>query len=387
VSQVEGAALRFPLHPDEDSALSCLPLAHVFERMVTFYYLSTGISIHFAEEIKKVGDNLREVHPTIITLVPRLLEKVHAKLQANVEIAAGLKKTLGKAALDRARVKAHDAPATFKDRVLDALVYKKMRVALGGRLRLVISGSAPLDPSLYSFFLNLGVPVYEGYGLTETSPVLAANFPGHRKVGTVGPIFPGVEVRVGDDGEILARGPGVMKGYYRKPEETSQVIDNAGWLHTGDLGHVDNEGYLKITGRKKELFKTANGKYVAPVPIEQALIQNKLVDMAMVIAEGRPFTTAVLFPDVENLKALKVELGCESLEDAAFLKSSQALGYLQTSLDAVNSKLNHWEKVQKFHLAVAPLAIDAGELTPTMKIRRHVVEDKFRKEIDLLYAA
>ncbi len=387
ISQVHSAAIRFPLDPAVDSALSCLPLAHVFERMVAYFYLSTGISVYFAEEIKKVGENLREVHPTIITLVPRLLEKMYARMQANVESATGFKQALGRAAWQRAREKPHADPPKLKDKLYDVLVYHKMREALGGKLRLVISGSAPLEPELYTFFLNIGLPVFEGYGLTETSPVIAVNYPGHRKVGAVGPLFPGVEVRIGDDGEILAHGPGVMKGYYGKPEETGQAVAGPDrWMHTGDLGHLDNEGYLKITGRKKELFKTANGKYVAPVPIEKALMGNKLVDMAMVVAEGRPFTSALLFPDLENLQPIKQECGCASMQDADFLRSEPARNFIQQTLDALNAKLNHWEQVQKFYLATRALSVADGELTPTLKIRRHVVQERFRKEIDSMYA-
>ena len=386
VTQVRGAQHRFPMDPAKDSALTCLPMAHVFERLVTYVYLASGIKIHFAEDIKKVGENLREIHPTIITMVPRMLEKIYAKMQANVESASGFKKILGKAALQRAKEKPLGSLLSLKDRFLDAWVYGKMRLALGGRVRLLISGSAPLDPGLYAFFQNVGIPIYEGYGLTETSPVLAVNFPGQVKVGTVGPIFPGVEIRIADDGEILGRGPNIMKGYYGKPAETAQTIDASGWLHTGDLGHLDQQGFLKITGRKKELFKTANGKYVAPVPIEQALIGNRLIDMALVIAEGKPFTTALLFPDFENLKALKTELGCEIMDDVAFLHSPVALNFIQKDLDLLNGKLNHWEQVQKFHLASRALTIDAGELTPTLKIRQHVAEEKFRKEIDSMYA-
>ncbi len=386
ISQVAGARTRFPNDFKQDVALSCLPLAHVFERMVSYYYFSSGITLYFADDIKKVGEYLRDVHPTIITMVPRLLEKVYAKFQAGADLATGLKKVLVVAAMERAKTKNPTSSMTLKDRLFDLLVYKKLREALGGRIRLLISGSAPLDTSIYTFFLNVGIPIYEGYGLTETSPVLAVNYPGRRKVGTVGTVYPGVEISIGDDGEILAKGSGVMKGYYNKPEDTALVIDNSGWLHTGDLGHLDNEGFLKITGRKKELFKTANGKYVAPVPIEQSLIKNKLLDMAMVIAEGRPFTTAILFPDLENLKVLKTELAGEAMENELFLSSPQVEAYVKKILEEINAKLNHWEQVQKFHLAKTPLSIDAGELTPTMKIRRHVVEEKFRKEIDLFYA-
>jgi long-chain acyl-CoA synthetase len=386
-SQVEGAMERFPIDSLDDSALSCLPLAHIFERMIAYYYLSSGVSSYFAEDIKKVGDNLRELHPTIVIMVPRLLEKAFAKFWANVDAATGLKKKLATAALQRAKTKPYLEKPGLKDKIFDAMVYKKLRIAMGGNLRLVISGSAPLDPALYAFFLNIGIPIYEGYGLTEASPVLAANFPGNRKVGTVGKIFPQVEAKIADDGEILGRGPGIMRGYWGKPEETEKAIDGEGWLHTGDLGHIDAEGFLKITGRKKELFKTAGGKYVAPVPIEQAICGCKLVDMAIVIAEGRPFTSALCFPDLESLAAIKQELGKESQSNADFLKSPEAIAYIQKHIDSVNARLNHWEKVQKFALVPTTLSIDANELTPTMKIRRHVVEEKFAPMVNGFYSA
>ncbi len=386
VTQIQAAGKRFPLDASRDSIVSCLPLAHVFERMVGYYYLSSGCNLYFAEEVKKVGDALREKRPTVVTLVPRLLEKAHAKFQANVELATGLKKKLALAAWGRAQTKDPGEASSLKDKLFDALVYKKMRAAMGGRLRLVISGSAPLDPRLNAFFINIGIPVYEGYGLTESSPVIACNFPGHRKLGTVGLAYPGVEVKIGDDGEILTRGPNVMKGYYNKPEETAQSVDRMGWLHTGDLGHIDAEGYIKITGRKKELFKTANGKYVAPVPIEQAIASgNKLVDMAMVVAEGKSFTTCLIFPDFENLEVIKRELGCDGMSNDAFLSSPQALECVKKTLDEVNSKLNHWEQVQKFAIAKTPITVEAGQLTPTMKIRRHVVSEKYRQEIESMY--
>ncbi|HLP41865.1 MAG TPA: long-chain fatty acid--CoA ligase, partial [Fibrobacteria bacterium] len=388
VSQVLAASKRFPLDASKDKIVSSLPLAHVFERMVCYYYLYTGTSVYFAEEVKKVGEALRELNPTVITMVPRLLEKAHARFQANVEMTTGVKKKVAQGAWTRAVEKDPSAPRTLKDRFFDALVYKKMRQGMGGKLRLVISGSAALDPKLSAFFLNIGIDVYEGYGLTESSPVISCNYPGHRKLGTVGLAFPGVEVKVADDGEILTRGPNVMKGYYNKPAETSESIDRMGWLHTGDLGHIDAEGFIKITGRKKELFKTANGKYVAPVPIEQAIASgNKLVDMAMVVAEGKSFTTCLIFPDFENLEAIKKELDCEGMENDAFLSSSQALAYVKNTLDEVNSKLNHWEQVQKFAIARTPITVEAGQLTPTMKIRRHIVTEKYRQEIESMYRA
>ncbi len=385
VTQVQSAGKRFPLKYSEDSILSCLPLAHVFERMVFYYYLSTGCSVYFAEEIKKVGDNLRELHPTVITMVPRLLEKVHAKMQANLELAQGFKKIIGTKAWERAHAKTPGSKDSFLDRIYDSLVYQKMRQALGGKLRVVISGSAPLDPHLAAFFLNIGIPIYEGYGLTESSPVIAVNYPGHRKLGTVGPVFPGVEVKIADDGEIMTRGPNVMKGYHNKPQETAAVIDKGGWLHTGDLGHFDAENFIKITGRKKELFKTANGKYVAPVPIEQAIAANKIIDMVMVVAEGKPYTTCLVFPDFENLQAAKTELSCAEMGADAFLDSELAKAAIQKTVDEVNAKLNHWEQVQKFRIIKMPVTVDSGQLTPTMKIRRHIVMEKYRAEIESMY--
>jgi long-chain acyl-CoA synthetase len=386
VSQVQAVPLRFPVDPAVDIALSCLPLAHVFERMVSYFYFSQGLALYFAEDVKKVAENAREVHPTMITMVPRLLEKAYAKMLANAEAAEGLKRKLAVGAFARARSKVLGSPGTLMDKVYDALVYKKLRAALGGSLKYLVSGSAPLDANLATFFINAGFPVFEGYGLTECSPVIACNFPGNRKVGTVGRIFPGIEVKIADDGEILARGPNIMRGYWGKPQETSATIDSQGWLHTGDLGHLDNEGFLKITGRKKELFKTANGKYVAPVPIEQALTEPKLIDMAMVIAEGRSFTTALLFPDFENIKALKTEMGMADVDTSVFLASAKVKELVQSHVDKLNAKLNHWEQVQKWVLSNRPITIDAGQLTPTMKIRRHVVEASFKSDIDAMYA-
>ncbi len=387
VSQMEAAGIRFPIDPEEDRCLSALPLAHVFERMVTMYYMSMGVDLYFAEEVKKVGDNLRELSPTVITLVPRLLEKVFAKMQGNVEEATGIKKVLGAAALQRAISRENSSPAGFMDKLYDKLVYSKMRAALGGNLRIAISGSAPLAPSLYNFFLNIGIPLYEGYGCTETSPVLAANFPGNRKVGTVGKPFPGVQIKIAEDGEILAKGPNVMTGYYKKQKETSEVIDEEGWYHTGDLGKLDAENYLTITGRKKELFKTVNGKYVSPVPIESALInQSKIVDMAMVVAEGRKYVTCLLFPELETIDTLKKSFGLEKLSNEDFVKADAVRKSLQETIDSVNSKLNHWEKIQKFTLSHLPVSAESGELTPSMKLRRHVVEKKFSGWIESMYA-
>jgi long-chain acyl-CoA synthetase len=385
VSQVRSAPLCFPLDPLKDSALTFLPLAHVFERMVTYYYLASGISVAFAENSRLAGVNLREIRPTVLTAVPRFLEKVYQRIQGLVDETTGVRHRIGKAALRRAVEKPIGTPPTWKDKVFEALVYRRIRAQMGGRLRLVISGSAPLDSKLAMFLVNLGVPVYEGYGLSESSPVLAVNYPGHRKLGSVGPAFPGVELRLAPDGEILARGPNIMKGYYGLPAETAAVLDKDGWLSTGDLGSLDAQGFLSVTGRKKELFKSATGKYVAPLPIEQALATHKLIESAVIIAEGRPFVSALIYPDFDNLVALKQDLNGENRETGSFLQSESVQRRFSEIVETVNRGLNSWEQVRKFHVMDTPPAIESGEMTPTLKLRRHAVEAKYRRKIESFY--
>ena len=386
ISQVQAARLRFPLDPEKDSALSFLPLSHVFERMVSYFYLASGISLHFAEEPKLAGENLRELSPTLLTVVPRFLEKAHDRILANAQ-RGGLAGRLAQAAIRRAFEKTEGTAHTLLDRVFERLVYKRIRARMGGRLRLVITGSAPLDPRLCRFFLNIGLDVYEGYGRTESAPVLSVNYPGHRKLGTVGRAFPGVELRVAPDGEVLARGPNVMRGYYGHPEATREALDEEGWLHTGDLGRLDHDGYLSITGRKKELFKTAGGKYVAPLPIEQALAAHKLVESAVVIAEGRPYATVLIFPDFDELVAWRDALSetDATAVSGAFLRSKPVLDRYAAIVEGVNEGTSSWERLQKFALADAPPTIEGGELTPTLKLRRHAVEAKYAAKIEAMY--
>lgn len=385
ISQVQGAARCFPLDPAADRVFSCLPLAHIFERMVMYYYLSTGCGIYFSDDIKKVGEQLLDVRPTIMTMVPRLLEKVHAKILAKAALAHGLKGLLVKAALKRVQIREPGSPGGIQDALFNALVFKKMRRALGGRLKQIIVGGAALNPSMARFFLNAGFPLYEGYGQTEASPVIAVNFIGHRRVGSVGRAFPGVEIKIGSGEEILVKGPNVMKGYHNNEQATRETIDADGWLHTGDKGRLDADGYLYITGRIKEMFKTSNGKYVSPVPIEQALSQHEWIDMAMVVAEGRSFVSCLLVPDMDKIREFRKREGYLDGTDEEFLQSHKVQQEMAALLNRVNAKLNHWEQVHKFYLVPRPFAIETDELTPTMKIRRHVVEKKFKAEIDRMY--
>ncbi len=384
MSQVRGACTLFPLDPAHDRALSCLPLAHVFERMVMYNYIAQGVPVYFADDVKNVGELLRDVKPTVMTMVPRLIEKLHARIEKQVAEAHGLRKRLGEWALGMA----DDQPTAHHGwslGIADALVYKKLRAVLGGALRYLIVGGAALPPALERFLRNVGLPVYVGYGLTEASPCLAVNCPQAEKLGTVGKPYPGVEVKIGDQGEILGRGENIMRGYHKDPEGTMKVIDADGWLHTGDLGHIDDEGFLVITGRLKELLKSSNGKYVCPVPIEQALATSELVDMAMVIADGRHFTSCLLFPDLDVVRRRKAAIGSVAQSDEQYLSTPSVLAEMEHHLELVNAKLDHWEQVRKYRFVMTAPSVEHEELTPTMKLRRHIITERNRELIESMY--
>lgn len=384
ISQIHGATQRFPIDPSKDRILSCLPLAHVFERMVIYFYISTGTSIYFADDIKKIGDLLRELRPSVFTIVPRLLEKVYAKMHKNLNELSGLKKGIAELAFHSADTKPPEKK-NLVTKIYDRLVYKKLREALGGKLRLAICGSAHLDTNIERFFINIGLPLYQGYGLTECSPVLSANFPGSNKRGTVGKAFPEVTLKIAEDNEILAKGPGIFSGYYKNSKETKLVIDDDGWFHTGDLGSIDSDGYVTLTGRKKEFYKTSTGKYVSPVPIEQSAKECELIDTAAVIAEGRKFVSLLLFPDFENLDSLKEARKQNGMSDVDFLSSPEVTKEISLLIKNINKGLNHWEQIQEYCLIKEPIAVESGELTPTMKLRRHIIEKKYKKIIDEFY--
>lgn len=383
MSQVESTAQVFDLS-QKDTALSFLPLAHIFERMVMMFYISRGVTVYFADDVKNVAGALVEIRPTLITSVPRVLEKVFICIRNNVENASGFKKFLASKALKRAFEKDPQARKKFSDKIFDLLVYKKFRAALGGNIKLIICGGAALSPDLERFYDNIGINLFCGYGMTETSPVIAVNSEKDHKLGTVGKVFPGVEVKIAADGELLARGPNIMRGYHKCPEKTAAMMEN-GWIKTGDLATIDDEGFIKITGRKKELFKNANGKYVSPVPIEQKIMQSiGFLLGAIVIAEGKKFTSIILFPDFDLLKKTKEKFGFTG-DDQEFLKSENLRNFLQKKIDEVNTKLDHWEQIQKFHIALAPISIESGDVTPSMKLKRNVLEEKFKEVIDGFY--
>lgn len=384
VSQIKATMEVFPLDSNSDIALSFLPLAHIFERMVMMFYLTQGIEIHFCDDIKNLGETLKTVRPTLMTSVPRMLEKVFTKIKDGAEQKKGLAKYLACKAINQALNKDVTHKKTFSDGFFDLLIYKKFRQALGGRMRMVICGGAALSEDMERFYRNIGVNIFCGYGLTETSPVLAVNHAKAYKFGTIGQAFPGVELKIADDCELLAKGPNIMRGYHNQPEKTAEAMAGE-WFKTGDLAKIDAEGFVKIIGRKKELFKTANGKYVAPTPIEQKLIQELgFLIGTIIIAEGKKFVACLLFPDFEILGKFKKKMNSD-LSDEEFLKSDLLQKFTQEKIDKINQKLDHWQQIQKFYIAKEPISISSGDITPSMKLKRNVLEAKYKKAIDSFY--
>lgn len=363
--------------------LSVLPLAHVFGNCINLWMLYWGVSIYYSSDYKNLGEICKEIKPTVTVVVPRLLEKIYAKMYEKMHHTQGLKRLIGEWAFSLAKKK-----PTFFNRLFfplaDMLVYAKLRQALGGMLRVVLSGGAPLNAQLHQFFNTAGITIYEGWGLTEACPV-CVNTPKSNTIGTVGPPLPGQKLKITSEGEVLVRGSLVMRGYFRNPESTAQAIDKEGWLHTGDRGRIEPSGHLVILGRMKELYKTSTGEYVAPVPIEQMLCRFPLIDMAMVVAEGRKFTSCLLFPNPDVLARLKNKQKATRETDQSFLQSSFIRKQLDKFIHEINQHLNHWEQIHAYKFIVEPLTIQGGELTPSMKIRREIVEKKYKNIIDGFY--
>jgi len=369
VSNILASAAAFVVTPD-DKILSFLPLSHVFERIFDYLFFLWGASIAYAEHVDKVAENLLEIRPTIMAAVPRFYEKVYSKIRKSVAEQKPWKQGLfewaravGAVAGDFHRRGARP-PLGLRVRLglANLLVLKKLQGRVGGRIRFFVSGGGALSRDVAEFFYSLGLPILEGYGLTETSPVICANRIGATRLGTVGQTIPGVEIKIAADGEILARGPNIMKGYYNKPEETAKVMVD-GWFATGDIGEIDAEGYLKITDRKKDLFKTSGGKYIAPSVIEGRLKLSPRILNAVVIGDARKFPSALIVP----AKGVTRE---EIAKEVA----------------ALNESLAHHEQLKKFELIDTDFTIDGGELTPTMKVKRKVVEKKYKAVIDAIYA-
>ncbi len=397
VSNVLSVSEVVPLEPS-DKALSFLPLCHSFERMVSYYYMYQGVGVWYAESIDKIGDNLREVHPTVFTTVPRLLEKVYERIVGVGMSLKGIKRALFFWALNLGlKYEYGDENHWWKGwqlKLANKLIFAKWREALGGNVKFVVSGGAALQERLARVFTAGRIPVLEGYGLTETSPVISVNRKDirYRKFGTVGPTIPGVEVKIAEDGEILCKGPNVMKGYYNKPEATRQVIDEDGWFHTGDVGRFE-EGifikekiFLKIIDRKKELFKTSGGKYVAPQPIENSLKESFLVDNAWVIGEGRKYVSAIILPSIDNLREWAQKVQISFKDDEELIRHPKVLDKFQEVVDRVNEVLSRPSQIKKFRLLLDQWGIESGEMTPTLKLKRRKLHERYRDVIEAMYA-
>ena len=373
-----------------DVALSFLPLSHVFERMVDYWYWDSGVGIAYAESMEKVADNLVEVSPTMAVSVPRLFEKIYTKVTGATGVKAklvGWARRVGEEVVDY-RLAGKEPPGglAFQYRLADRLVFSKLRARTGGRLRLFISGGAPLSAEIAKFFFAAGLPVYEGYGLTETSPVITVNKPGGVKLGSVGKPVPGVEVAIAENGEILTRGPHVMKGYWKKDEATAEVIDDEGWFHTGDIGELDAEGFLKITDRIKNLLVTAGGKNIAPQPIENVAAMSPYVAQVVLIGDRRAYPTMLVVPDFENLGVWAAAQGIDASSRVKLAKDPRVAELIERETLGRMEGFARYELPKKILVLSEEFTIDSGTLTPTLKVKRKVVEDRYKDEIEKLYA-
>jgi long-chain acyl-CoA synthetase len=378
---------------EHDTVLSVLPLSHVFERQAMYMYLHRGMAVYFAESLQTIGPNLREVRPTIVVGVPRMFEKIYARIREHAAEAGKASEALLAWSVSVARAYCQcltnhrPIPATLrvKHRIASKLVFSKWQRAFGGRIRLLLSGGAALSEDLACIYIGAGIPIIQGYGLTETSPVISASSFEDYRVGTVGKPIPHVEIRIAGDGEIEVRGPNVMRGYYNKPEETRAAFTDDGWFKTGDIGAIDAEGYLRITDRKKELFKTSGGKYIAPQPIEQAIKGSRFVNQVVLVGAERKFPAALIVPVWEQLESYCKLKGIEVKNRSELCCHPRIIDLLQRQIDALTPNLARYERIKKVALLENEFTIEGGELTPTLKIKRRVVDEKYRDVIEKLY--
>ncbi len=393
LSNVEGS--RQVISVDEnDTFLSFLPLSHVFERMAGHYLaLHAGATIAYAESIDTVADNLKEVRPTIMTSVPRFFDKVYAKVLDSLEESSSLKRKIFFWAIElgkKVNLYKHNGYAIngllkIKHNLADKLVYSKLKENVGGKIRLFVSGGAPLSREIGEFFNSAGLVLLEGYGLTESSPVIAVNLVDKIKFGSVGPPIPNVEVKIAEDGEILTRGPHVMHGYYKDEEATKVAIDSEKWLHTGDIGYLDKDGFLFITDRKKNIIVTSGGKNVAPQPIENLLITSPYVEQAVVIGDKRKYCSALLVPNMEKVKSYAQNNQISFADEDELLKNEKIQALFRSEIDRVSVDLASYETLKEFRLIKEPFTLESGELTPSLKIKRNVVEKRYADIIESMY--
>lgn len=378
---------------EDDIPLSVLPLSHVFERSAMYTYIFNGMSVHYAEALEKVPDNLKEVRPTVFVGVPRIFEKVYLKAKEKAASEGSLKikifdwaiRIAKEYALKREFREPIPTLLQIKHAIADKLVFSKFRDFFGGRLKYCITGGAALSDEIYLIFNGAGVKILQGYGLTETSPVISTNTPSECKLGTVGKPIRNVQVRIAADGEIEVFGPNVMLGYYKKPEATREAFTEDGWFKTGDIGELDSEGYLKVTDRKKELFKTSGGKYIAPAPIEQRIKGSMYVNQVVVIGNERKFPAALIVPNFDALRNYAKSHGIVARTNAELCQNEKILEFLQSEVDSLTSDLSKYERIKKIALLENEFTIEGGELTPTLKIKRRVIDEKYRNVIEQIY--
>ena len=395
VSNALSSGEVFDLRPD-DTALSFLPLSHVFERTVLYIYMSFGVQINFARGVETVAEDIKEVRPTVVTAVPRLFEKIYATINKRAAEQSPMKQKIFHRSVEVGREvavlrdKGERVPIrlALELKALDRLVFTKWRNAVGGRLRFFVSGGAALPPELAYIFAGAGITILQGYGLTETSPVVSFNRPEANRIGTIGQPIPGVKVRAAEDGELLVQGDNVMQGYYQMAEETERVLQrrpDGVWFHTGDIGTIDADGYIRITDRKKDLIKTSLGKYIAPQQIENMIRAIPMVEQAIVIGNARKFPSALIVPSFDALQSYAKSLGVETKDNAELARNPRIVEYFKKKVDEVTRGLAPHEKIKKIALLDQEFSVESGELTPTLKVRRKFVEDKHRAVIDALY--
>ncbi|MDR6920534.1 long-chain fatty acid--CoA ligase [Chryseobacterium sp. 2987] len=383
VSNVLGSVPRIPkknsLDYKDTRVLSFLPICHIFERMLFYLFQYNGFSVYFAESIDKMGENVKEVKPHYMSVVPRLVEKVYDKIYNTGSSAGGLKSKIFFWALNLINKKKEvSKPSGLQQIIADKLVFSKWREGLGGEIITLVSGSAALSTRLNLMFQNAGIPILEGYGLTETSPVISVNSVNKMKIGTVGPPLDNLQVKIQEDGEITVKGPSVFKGYFKNEEMTKEAFTDDGFFKTGDIGHIDSEGFLQITDRKKEMFKTSGGKYIAPQTIENLAKASKFIEQIMVVGDGEKMPCALVQPDFEFAKnwAMRNNLNIGSTP-AEIAKSPELKARIEKEIDGINEHLGNWEKIKKIELTPEVWGIDGGLLTPTLKLKRKAIKEKF----------
>jgi long-chain acyl-CoA synthetase len=392
-SNVISSIEPMPFYPG-DRAINILPLSHILERMVDFIYLYKGVEIAYAENVANVADNLQELEPHMFVGVPRLFEKMQGRILDAVAQSPAPRRKIFNWALGVARerlpyrVENKPLPSAlaWKAAVADRLVFRKIVDRLGGRIRFIVSGGAPLSPELAAFFIGAGIDIYEGYGLTETSPVIAVNWPNARRIGTVGRPIPGVEVKIAEDGEILTRGPHVMRGYFNNDEATEKAIDEDGWFYTGDIGEIDADGFLRITDRKKDILVNAYGKNIAPQPLEGLLKTSPYIATPVLIGDRRKFVAALIVPNFERLERDAQKMGLSFASHEELVVDERIRQIVQGEIDRFNHQLSRAEQVRKFVLVPHDFSVEEDEITPSLKVKRKTIDKKYKSQIDAMYA-